>query len=268
MRRVGTPRAIGGLHEIHPAQAAHLPAHDPRHRQPLDRADGGEEQDDVELAAQRDAVAEDGVQHAVDPVPGLVVVEEHAQQDDEDRERQRVDDVHDAHHERVHVAAVVTRNRAVNDADDQRDDGRHDADGQGDAPAEEDAREEVAPERVRAEPVGGAGRRFVEVEVLGVGRGGDDAREDAQQRDNDDHDPADDGELVLEQTVPGVLPEAAARFRLGGDDRRGRVVRGDPGDFFGFEHGKIKGSAAAVLFALRQITERRVFRPQGGWFFG
>jgi hypothetical protein len=95
MRRAVAERA-GGLDELHLLHRHDLAADDAGHRQPLDGADGDEEQDDVPA-------------------------EEHHEQDHENRERQRVDDVHHAHHDGVGLAAEEAGDRAVDDADGQRD---------------------------------------------------------------------------------------------------------------------------------------------------
>jgi hypothetical protein len=80
------------LDEFLPLQREHLAAHDARHRQPLDRADRDEQQHEV-------------------------AAEYRHQQDHEDRERQRIQDVDDAHHDCVDLAAEVRSDRSPQHAD-------------------------------------------------------------------------------------------------------------------------------------------------------
>ena len=66
----------------------------------------------------------------------MLPAEQHHQQDHEEHERQRVEDVDDAHHELIDAAAEVARDRAVGDADHEAHGGRHHADQQRDAAAD------------------------------------------------------------------------------------------------------------------------------------
>ncbi len=122
------PSEIGRLDKFLLAQGLHLRAHDARHGQPLHRADGQEQQ-----------------QH--------VAPEHHHQQHDEDHEGQRVENIDDAHHHRVHAAAGVAGDRAPGHADQQGHRGGDKTHGQRDAPAVHDLGQQVAAENVRAQPV-------------------------------------------------------------------------------------------------------------------
>ena len=68
------------------------PAYDPRHGQPLHRTDGDKEKD--KFPTKKDH-----------------------QQNDKDRERQRINDIDDSHHECIDLAANKSGNGAVKDAD-------------------------------------------------------------------------------------------------------------------------------------------------------
>ena len=71
-----------------------------------------------------------------------------------------------------------------------------------------------------------AGRGGIEREILRVGRRGEERSDQAEHRDDNQNDAADDGQPVLAQARPGVLPERMPDFDL---------HRGDgPGGEWGF----------------------------------
>ena len=76
------------LHVFLPLDGQGLAAHDARHVEPFDGADGDEHQDEVPA-------------------------EEHHQHDHEEDEGQRVEDVDDAHHDEVDAPAEIAGGRAV-----------------------------------------------------------------------------------------------------------------------------------------------------------
>ena len=87
---------LGRLHVFLALDRQRLAAHDARHVEPFDGADGDEHQDEVPA-------------------------EEHDQHDDEEDEGQRIEDVDDAHHDEVDPAAEIAGRRAVDHADHDRD---------------------------------------------------------------------------------------------------------------------------------------------------
>ena len=153
------------LDELHALNGQHLAPDDARHREPFDGAYREEEQEDVPA-------------------------EEHHQQDDEDREGQRIEDVDQPHHERVHLAPDVARHRAVGDADRQRDEGGDEPHHQGDPPAVEGAGEEVPAEGVGPQPVLARRRDGAEVEVLLLVGLGEERARGAGERQGEEQDPA------------------------------------------------------------------------------
>ena len=78
----------------------------------------------------------------------------------------REDDIHDAHHERVHFAAEKTGDRAVKNADRQRHGRRAQADRNGNLAAVKNPDQEIAAERVGAEPVICIRRDCAEPQIL------------------------------------------------------------------------------------------------------
>ena len=110
-----------------------LAAHDPRHGQPFHRADGDEQQDEV-------------------------AVEDHHQDDDEEDEGQRIEHIDEAHHQSRRCAPpTIARDRAIEHADHQADQGRDQADRQRNPRAIKHAHEQIAADRIGAEPVRAAG---------------------------------------------------------------------------------------------------------------
>ena len=118
----------GSEHEFALLQSQHLPAHDARRVQPVDRADRDEDQ------------------HDVPP-------EQHHHEDHEKQEGQRIEDVDHAHHQGVDATACEARDCAVGDPEQQRHERGRECDGERDAPAFEAAHEDIAAEAVGAEPV-------------------------------------------------------------------------------------------------------------------
>jgi len=187
-------------------------AHNAGHGQPLDRADGHEEQDDV-------------------------AAEEDHQDDDEDGEGQRVHDVHDAHHDGIGAAAEEAGRCPVEHADAERNRRRREAHHERDAAPVENAREQIAAEVVCAEPVlpaRGRGAQFEFLCVVSVGR--DQGRDDGHDRHARKKDGAEQREPVLPQAAHGVLPERGALLGLREIDRGG----------VGFRHRGASGRASGA----------------------
>ena len=141
MRRLRNPSATGGFDEFLLLQRHHLAADNAGHRQPFHRADGQEQQ-------------EDAAPH------------KNHQQNDEHRERQRVEHIHDPHHHDIEFAAKITGHRAVEQTDGQRDRRGAQPDEQGNAPAHQHARQHIPTELVGAEPVPGARAGDTQIQIL------------------------------------------------------------------------------------------------------
>ena len=116
------------------------------HADPVQQAEDKEERDHVgaELLQRRDRI-DDRLQS---------LVQHNRQQDDEQRIRQRVDDIDNAHHDNINGTAAPGRNRTVEQADDQHHDRRDKADGQRNAGAVNHADKVVTAKAVRAHNVG------------------------------------------------------------------------------------------------------------------
>src|SRR3546814_20957092 len=87
-------------HEFEVADRDRLPPHDAGHGQPFDRADRGEDQEDI-------------------------IPEHRHQHDDEEQQRNRIENVDETHHQHIDGAAEPDRGGAPGNADEQRD---HDGD--------------------------------------------------------------------------------------------------------------------------------------------
>ncbi len=218
--RVAVAEGARGLDVFHFLHAHDLAAHDARHGEPLDRADGGEEAHDFANALE---IAQQGelAQPGVEGVHGLL--QEDHDEDDKDRERQGVEDVHHAHEEGVGAAADIAGNRAVGDPDEERDHRGDEADHERDSAAVEQAREEVASELVGAQPVfcgrgsGAAREILVGVAVVEEGRHGDAGEGEHEHEDARDH-----GQAVAPEAQPRVAPRRVRALGGGGGDGGGR----------------------------------------------
>ena len=199
------PGGAGGLDEFLALDGQRLAAHDARHGQPFDGADGGEDEHDVPL-------------------------EHGEQQDHEEDEGQGVQHVDDAHHEIVDAAAEIAGGSAPCDADHQADGGGDDADHERDAQADHQAGQEVAALDVGAEdvPAFGRGRDGAEIGYLLVVIDPDHGSEDGDDHDDAKDPHRDDGGLVAEQARAGIIPEGAATDDglADGLDTAGRVEKG------------------------------------------
>ena len=82
---------------------------------------------------------------------------DHHEQDDEIDEGKGIQDVHHTHHGRIDATSGKATDEAVRHADARGDGGGEQANGQRDASTLQDAGEHVASERVRAQPMRGAG---------------------------------------------------------------------------------------------------------------
>ena len=185
------PESAGRLDELHLLYGQHLPPDDASHREPFHGADGEEEEE-------------------------YVPTEEHHEEDDEYREGEGVEDVDDPHHDGVDLAAQEARDGAVGHADRQGDEGRDEADRDRDPPAVERAGEQVAAERVGAQPVLPGRRDRAEVQVLLLVRLREHRARGAGEREDDEDDTAGERQAVAAQPVPGVAPQGMAPVALGG----------------------------------------------------
>jgi hypothetical protein len=113
----------------------------------------------------------------------------------------------------VEPAAEIAREHAERDAGGEREDDGGDADEQRYLRSHDDPAEEVAAEIVGAQPVRPA-RRQQHVEGHGIGVVGRDERPDhRQQRENRQHDRADEGLLIAPQDRAQLRPAGAAPGR-------------------------------------------------------
>ena len=140
--------------------------------------------------------------------------------DDADRKqdpRKREEHVADAHDHPVPPAFVIPGDQSKSRADERPDGDRHEARGQRDSRAHQDAAEDVAPERVDAEPVLERGQRVQAVVVEEVfrvvrrepGRG-------QRQHDQQQHERTrDDRDRLTEEFAPELGPRRAHRSRCG-----------------------------------------------------
>ena len=147
---------------------------------------------------------------------------EHHQQDGVQQGRQGDDDIDDAHHHVIDLAAEIARDAAVEHADDHVDQRGDHADGKADARAVEHADIQIAAERVRAEPMR-LGRPLGDGEEIGlvIRIRAKHRPEDGEQGDDEDHNQTEHGQLILAEAPPCVLPI--------GNGRTGNLVGGDAG---------------------------------------
>jgi hypothetical protein len=110
-----------------------LSAHDPRHRQPLDRTDRDEHQNEVPPKHDR-------------------------QNNDEKDEGQGIENVHEPHHQVIDAPPKKAGRRPIENADQKRDQRRHEPDRQRNAAADHHPDEKVAAVRVCPEDVSFADR--------------------------------------------------------------------------------------------------------------
>src|SRR5580704_6135113 len=126
--RGARPRSDRRLDEFTPPNAQGLAAHDARHGQPADRTDG--QKQEIFAASENDG-----------------------QEYDEEYQRQSAQDFDDSHHELIGAPADVAGDRTVAYAYGQAHGAGHQAHRHRDARALERAREQIAPQAVRPEPV-------------------------------------------------------------------------------------------------------------------
>ena len=177
----------GGLDELFALDGQGLPAHDPRHGQPFDGTDSGEDEHDVAL--------------------------EHGQQQDhKEDERQGVEYVHDPHHEIVDASAEIAGGGPPADTNDETDGGCHDADHQRDAQADHETCQQVSALQVCSQRVhavkGGGNHAQVRNRAIIM-------HPDHGPEDGDNHQHAKDphgnhGRAVTQQACAGVFPEGAS----------------------------------------------------------
>ena len=91
----GDPTDLRGFDKLFTLQAQGLSAHDTRHIQPGNHADGNKDQQDI-------------------------LTKKGHQQDDEEHKREGVEDLQQTHHHRIHFAAEITGKRTVQRAEDHR----------------------------------------------------------------------------------------------------------------------------------------------------
>ncbi len=135
MPRLATPKRFGRLDIFLALDRQGLAAHDARHVEPQDRAHRQEHQHEIPA-------------------------EENHQHDDEEDEGQRIEDIDDAHHHLVGLAAEEARSRAIENADHHRHQAGKQADGERDPAGDQGAGQHIAAGIVGAEQ---------EVEAFDVG---------------------------------------------------------------------------------------------------
>ena len=121
----------------------HLAAHLARHAHPVEKTEDDEDGDHAR-AELHNQLALGRSDHVLD---------RDGQQDHDQHVRQGVDDIDDAHHDHIDLAAEITGDCAVNDADHHDDQRRDEADHQRNARAVYDADAVIAAEIVRAHNV-------------------------------------------------------------------------------------------------------------------
>ncbi len=176
---------MGRFDELFALQAQRLAAHNTRHIEPRNHADGGKNQQDI-------------------------ATKEGHQQDHEEHKREGVKDFQNTHHHRVCFAAEIASNRAIERPDNHRDQRRSHAYHQRDPATDSHTYQQVTTRRIGAEPVtrGGIGRRGHHGPVgIVVGELRQHRRKDHEQRDQEQHQQADGGSAVMNKTTTRVLPE-------------------------------------------------------------
>ena len=122
-----------------------LTAHQTGHAHPVQQAEHDEQREHVGAQFREHRAGDGGAQR---------FSQDHRQQYDHQQVRQRIDDVADTHHHKVHLAAGVTGDGAVEHADDHDQDAGEQTNGQGHAGAVDDAGKVVTAHLVGAEDVG------------------------------------------------------------------------------------------------------------------
>ncbi len=198
--RLRCPERARRNDEIALLQRQHLTAHEARHGRPRDHADGEHHhhrrRNEGQVAPDQDL----------------------AQQQDEEKVREREHDVGEPHHQVVGEPSAERGQRAEREAERQHDHLRAHADLDRKADALERARPQVATQLVRPEPVVGSrpqllvrrdiGRRVTLDSVDIRGREGD------HRHDNEDREP-DHRQAVAQEAAPRVGPQAAVIAREG-----------------------------------------------------
>ena len=203
----GEPRRVD---ELLLADAEHLAVDHARHRRPVDDADD-EDQDP-------DARFEDAHQR-------------HGQEDDGERHHH----VGRAHQEGLDPPSEVAGGEAEDHAEDEREAVGEHADHEAHAGAVHEPAEQVAAERVGAQPelAGGADGHALHGEALVVLLGrvvrGDPGRQQGDEDEADDDDDADHRELVAPEAAPDLAPERAVldEQRVGAPHAGGTDGRAD-----------------------------------------
>ncbi len=181
------PRRARSFNELLALDGECLAAHDPRHGQPLDRADGCKDQHNVALKHRQ-------------------------QQDHEEDEGQSVEYVDNAHHEIVDATTEITCRRTPTDADHEADSRGDNADHERDTQADHQARKQVSSLQVGSERMQAFQRRRNGAQV----RNGavlvdpDKWPDDCKQNEEAENPHGDDGGAVAEQARPGIFPERAS----------------------------------------------------------
>ena len=179
------------LDEFHAFQGDGLPAHDARHRQPLHRTDGHKDQDNI-------------------------APEHDHQDDDEEDEGQRIEHIHDAHHQLVHASADKAGGRAPDHADNQRHGGCNHANHKRHAKTDQRARQQVPALRVGAEqvPVLQPRRNLHPVAIDEAGIVHPQQRPDkGQESQNAQQHKAGDGCTVTQKARACIVPQGPAAHR-------------------------------------------------------
>lgn len=207
------PRLAQGnrrLDELAVLQGTGLGADDAGHREPRDAAHRQENHPDV-------------------------LSEDHRAKDDDERQRERAHDVDHPHGEVLEASADFGRHDAVDDTDEQRDGRGDQADRDGDHTALQQAREQVAPQEVGPQPMGGARGHRAQREVLRLVvrqqvQGRQEGRAEAEGGDADQEPQGDDRGAISLEALPAGFGRGGG-VGEGGAHRRSRAVRGSRAAF-------------------------------------
>ena len=190
-------RRARGLDELFVAQRERLAAHDARDVQPGDRADGHEDQKKISP-------------------------EHHHQHDHERNERHGIENVHDAHHQRIHDAARISGRGSPQNADHHADDAGDDSDHQRNAASPHHAHQQVAAQIVGAENVAAvqawAADRAASTAACSSCREKSTARRSRRERSAPSTMRAEHRRAIVPQPREGIAPQAAPGGAAPGED--------------------------------------------------
>ena len=138
-----------------------LAANEPRHADPVEKAEDNEHRDHVR-AQRRERGAGFEYQH---------LIEDRRQQNDDQHIGKRIDDIDDTHEDEVDAPSRIARDTADDHADDEHDDARKKADDERDSRAVDDADEVVAALLIGSHDVREARAALVDELLLGLAVG-------------------------------------------------------------------------------------------------